>query len=314
MTITNCPICNSILFSYRESINNNDMMDHYSCPLCGKYIMWRGLLSALQKLMDSDKDSIAKISRVIRSMSDNNEKVDVDQNFIEKALALLLPNPKEQADLLICWLGNNVKGPGEYVLVESKTHRSIIGAKSDSGFGLIIHHLIDTGLIISNSPFFVSVTLTFKGWEYYEKLKLGGTSYRKAFMAMKFGDVELDKIVEDTFKQCVEETGFKLRRLNDEPKAGLIDNRLRVEIQSSDFVIADLSHNNNGAYWEAGYAEGLGKEVIYTCEKKKFKRAKTHFDTNHHQTIVWDVNNPKQAGEDLKATIRATLPHLVKIE
>ena len=59
------------------------------------------------------------------------------------------------------------------------------------------------------------------------------------------------------------------------PKAGLIDDRLRVEIRTSRFLIADLTHENAGAYWEAGFAEGLGKPVIYTCEKSKFDTAKT---------------------------------------
>jgi len=110
------------------------------------------------------------------------------------------------------------------------------------------------------------------------------------------------------------QAGFELVKLDDNPKAGLIDDRLRVEIQSSDFIIADLTHDNHGAYWEAGYAEGMGKPVIYTCEKQKFETVKTHFDTNHHLTIVWDQNSPEEAGEALKATIRATLPQLAKLE
>ena len=102
--------------------------------------------------------------------------------------------------------------------------------------------------------------------------------------------------------------------MDDEPRAGLIDDKLRVEIQASDFIIADLTHDNLGAYWEAGYAEGLGKPVIYTCEKEKFETEKTHFDTNHHLTIIWDKDAPESAGENLKATIRATLPQLAKQE
>lgn len=38
----------------------------------------------------------------------------------------------------------------------------------------------------------------------------------------------------------------------------------------------------------------------------------THFDTNHHMAIVWDKENPKESGEQLKATIRATLPALAR--
>jgi len=52
--------------------------------------------------------------------------------------------------------------------------------------------------------------------------------------------------------------------------------------------------------------------VIYTCEQTKFGTTKTHFDTNHHLTIPWDAGKPDEAGNALKATIRATLPHIAK--
>ncbi len=132
-------------------------------------------------------------------------------------------------------------------------------------------------------------------------------------MAMRYGDGQLDKLFEDVLKPAVKQTGFDLFRLIDRPKAGLIDNRLRVEIQTSRFLIADLTHENAGAYWEAGYAEGLGKPVIYTCEKNKFETCKTHFDTNHHLTLQWDANGSTEMVEELKATIRATLPAEAKL-
>jgi nucleoside 2-deoxyribosyltransferase len=62
---------------------------------------------------------------------------------------------------------------------------------------------------------------------------------------------------------------------------------MRVDIQGCRFLIADLTHRNNGAYWEAGYAEGLGKPVIYTCQRSTFAQA-SHFDTNHHLAVYWE--------------------------
>ena len=97
----------------------------------------------------------------------------------------------------------------------------------------------------------------------------------------------LDQLVNDHFRAAVAQTGFELRRLDDEQPAGLIDDRLRVEIQSARFLIADLTHGNRGAYWEAAYAEGLGRPVIYTCQHSKFAET-SHFDTNHHLTVLWD--------------------------
>ena len=156
------------------------------------------------------------------------------------------------------------------------------------------------------------ITLSFAGWRRYEELKRGSASGNIAFMAMEYGDLELDEIIEKYFRPAVSLTGFTLRRLNDQPRAGLIDDRLRVEIRGCRFLIADLSHGNRGAHWEAGYAEGLGKPVIYTCRNNVFDdlnhKHHPHFDTNHHLTVSWDPNSIEIACQELKETIRATMP------
>ena len=158
--------------------------------------------------------------------------------------------------------------------------------------------------------------LTVNGWRRFEELRRGNSAGRVAFMAMPFGDKDLDDLFRVTFVPAVEKTGFKLKRLDENQPAGLIDDRLRVEIRQSRFLISDLTHRNPGAYWEAGYAEGLGKHVIYTCRKDVFDNdsTKPHFDTNHHLTVVWDPSDLNSATTKLKSTIRATLPDEAKLE
>ena len=90
-------------------------------------------------------------------------------------------------------------------------------------------------------------------------------------------------------------------------RAGVIDNIMRTQIRDSAFVIADLTDDNLGAYWEAGYAEGLGKPVIYICEKAKFDEDSTHFDTNHCTTVFWSKDDPDQFCRELIATLRRSL-------
>lgn len=314
-----CPICSSQL---KECVRNPDGRDatRFSCPLCGEFVLSGSLIATLPAKLAKDKDAATKLSHAIRAMQQVNEGAELYTTTLDAILRQSLPRPREQADLLLRWLAENVDGPGETVWVEPATHRSIIGAKTSEGFALILRHLYDVGLITGHlaegigAPGRAQVTPSFDGWEYYEKLRQGGATYRKAFMAMKFGDVDLDHLLEMVLKPNTKQTGFELFRLDDIPRAGLIDDRLRVEIQASDFLVADLTHDNPGAYWEAGYAEGLGKPVIYTCEKEKFELQKTHFDTNHHLTVVWDRAAPAQAGEKLKATIRATFPHLARME
>jgi hypothetical protein len=168
----------------------------------------------------------------------------------------------------------------------------------------------------SDSTQNVTIQLKFSGWEKYYELQSTNADSRLAFMAMKFGKEPLKKLFSSVIKTAVEETGFVIRDLTEEKRAGLIDDKLRVEIRRSKFLIADLTHDNNGAYWEAGYAEGLGMPVIYICERKKFESQKSHFDTNHHLTIQWEKGPKtwKKFAEELKATIRATLPTEAKME
>ncbi|MCH8079800.1 MAG: hypothetical protein IIA06_08495 [Proteobacteria bacterium] len=314
-----CPVCASELKAKQEGPDGRDVTV-FSCPLCGDYIFSGTLVADLPHTLETNKDASTKISHAIRMMQQVKRNPELYSNTVEEILKRPLPKPREQADLFIRWLAENIGGPGETVWVEPTTHRTIMGAKTPEGFALILRHLFDIDLVTGNfseamgAPGRAHATLSFDGWDYYEQLQHGEGEYRKAFMAMKIGVEELNTILEDVFKPAVLQTGFELQLISDAPKAGLIDDRLRVEIQASDFIIADLTHDNLGAYWEAGYAEGLGKPVIYTCEKKKFEEEKTHFDTNHHLTVIWDSDNPQQAGEDLKATVRATLPHLAKQE
>jgi hypothetical protein len=315
--ITKCPVCDADLKSAPERAGMQDAFE-LECPACGSFTMTGTLLGVLPGWRAKDSLASAKLSHALRRAQLRDEAVQLSTYTAKSVLELPLPRPSEQADLMVRWLAEHLPGPGETLWVEPRTHSSIVGASSPKGFGLVVDHLFEVGLLRGtqsktlNEPGRAHATLSMRGWEYYEQLRRGASNQRKAFMAMKYGSPDLDAVVRDVFKPCVEATGFALRRLDDEPRAGLIDDRLRVEIQSSDFLIADLSHDNLGAYWEAGYAEGLGKPVIYTCERSKFDTAKTHFDTNHHLTVIWDALSPADAGVQLKATIRATLPHLAR--
>lgn len=305
-----CPVCRHNLFQSPPNQKGN-YTTQFSCPHCGNFIFSRELLDDLPEMLARDQDAAAKIRHALKQQP-KNRVAEFSTATVEEVLKRPLPRLPEQADLLIRWLAQNVSGPGEELALSFSTHGAIIGSKSLAGFELVLNHLFESGLLSGHWTYPVTATLSFHGWEYYERLAKGGAAYCKAFMAMKFGEPALEKIFSTVFKLAAQKAGFDLFKLDDVPKAGLIDDRLRVEIQASDFLIAGLTHGNLGAYWEAGYAEGLGKPVIYTCERSKFEATKTHFDTNHHLTIKWDTESPATAGENLKATIRATLPHLAK--
>lgn len=71
------------------------------------------------------------------------------------------------------------------------------------------------------------------------------------------------------------------------------------------FIITDLTFNNNGAYYEAGYAKGQGKKVIHTCSKDWFEKNGVHFDVTGLNLILYDSD--KDFAEKLKKRIRETI-------
>lgn len=159
-------------------------------------------------------------------------------------------------------------------------HGSIAGSKTDRGFALILDYLYESELIVGHETKSMvglgqgHYALSVAGWIYRRKLLQDGSKSKKAFMAMQFGDLELNEMLDTVFRPSVLQAGYILNKLDDEPKAGLIDDRMRTNIRTSRFLLADLTHQNPGAYWEAGFAEGLGKPVIYLCNKSNLLRVK----------------------------------------
>lgn len=150
------------------------------------------------------------------------------------------------------------------------------------------------------------VSLTLDGWERYESERRGELSGQDGFLALKFNAPVLDDFVKNVLKPAVTENfGCNLYDMRDVAKAGVIDNIMRVRIRDARFVIADLTHANQGVYWESGFAEGLGKPVIYICEASEFK--KIHFDTNHCTTVKWSKDDPGTFKSEFVATLRRSL-------
>jgi len=116
-------------------------------------------------------------------------------------------------------------------------------------------------------------------------------------------------LLEQYLIPAAKKAGYELgNALASEPTAGNIHARLEVEIRTARFVVAELSHHNNGAYWEAGFARGLGKPVIYMFNKKIGGSVRPpHFDVGSDHYIAWDQDKPQEAADALKGIIRATL-------
>jgi hypothetical protein len=224
-----------------------------------------------------------------------------------------LPTPAQQLDNLILWIGQRQVSPATETEVDVAAVSAWIGALIERDQPAATFEWLtqtrdfDRNLSKHNADGY-NFGLTFAGWQRFDELQRSVTDSRDAFMALKFGDAGVDLAVEACFKPAARRAGFNLRRMTDGQPAGLIDAQMRVAIRTAKFVIADLTLGSHGAYWEAGFAEGLGRPVIYTCRAAEWAEHRSHFDTNHLVTVQWEPTNLAEAERQLVATIRATLP------
>lgn len=318
---TKCPVCEEPECSSPGYVEKDTQ--EFNCKCCGLFRL-SGTANSILLGVFSRKER-AYLSHVAANIglreipyfdSYNVESIMKEAKFF---------SPMEQAEHIILHIGDILKeNPAEYKYIYLKNLKSIAGSNTVKDLHYVIKHLSDEKILQQskfglarpqveevNASLTININLTFLGWQKYDELKRHTPKQRrKAFMAMQFNNDKLQSFLEDHFKPAVKKTGYDLEKLTDNQRAGLIDDQLRVKIRNSRFLIADLSDANNGAYWEAGFAEGIGIPVIYTCEKEVFEdeKRKPHFDTNHHLTVLWDSSNPDESVEKLKATIRATLP------
>lgn len=308
--MTDCPVCEA-----RDiQVNGNGAGDttQFDCPRCGQFWLTGTATVVLPERLGSSALKRSLMSHALRRMGPTEKVIgsaELDSFWSEETL----PTASKQADDLILYAGDKQLAPDRHVKASNQFLSAWVGAaisKVDASQGLhwLLNYLAKTDLLENRedrndgaAPAIV-MRLTMSGWSRYGELKQQRREGRTAFMAMKFGDAALDDLVESIFRPAVARTDFLLRKLTDGQPAGSIDNQIRAAILSGRFVIADLTHANLGAYWEAGFAEGVGLPVIYTCEKSVWDREKTHFDTNHLMTIIWDRAEPRAAGIALTAT------------
>ena len=154
--------------------------------------------------------------------------------------------------------------------------------------------------------------LTTSGWKKYQELMSKGGDQRIAFMALQFSGEPWESVLDDYIKPAVKETGYELVTVGEDKTTVTIDDKIRLNIRLSHFVIVDLSFGNKGAYWEAGYAEALGKPVIYIIDKLIWdddvgRKKAVHFDAEHQSIYPWDENDIEPFLEKLKTVIRVNI-------
>ena len=108
---------------------------------------------------------------------------------------------------------------------------------------------------------------------------------KEAFIAIKFTD---DKERVNAIKSAIRKAGYEPIIMNEVQTNNWIMPEIFAHIKAARFVVADFSIQCDGAYYEAGYAAALNKEVIHLFDKREEKNGtKLHFDISQKSTIIY---------------------------
>lgn len=147
-------------------------------------------------------------------------------------------------------------------------------------------------------------TISAKGWEKISDMEINQKTINQGFIAMSFKTEAT--IISNAFKKAISKCGYSFQRIDEKEHNNQIVPEILFEISRSKFVVVDITYQNYGAYYEAGYAEALGKEVIVCCSKAAFDgENKPHFDIAQKSMIVW--NDENELEERLYRRIEATV-------
>jgi nucleoside 2-deoxyribosyltransferase len=148
-------------------------------------------------------------------------------------------------------------------------------------------------------------SLTVAGWQAYEQLKEINVESKKVFVAMSFAP-ELKYIFDEGIFPACDECGFKAFRADSEEHTQKICDKIIADIKESRFIVSDFTGQKHGVYFEAGFARGVGLEVIWTCKDDEEEKKNLHFDTRQYNHIFW------KDAEDLKKQLIYKIKAVIK--
>lgn len=156
--------------------------------------------------------------------------------------------------------------------------------------------------------------LTSQGWSYVEKLGQVGADTLQVFVAMWFSP-EMQAAYDKGISLAIRDAGYLPLRIDAKEHNNKIDDEIIAEIKLSRFIVADFTAGSTtidggdihlprgGVYYEAGFAKGLGMEVVSCVRADQVE--KVHFDTRQISHVLWDT--PEILRDRLYSRIVATV-------
>lgn len=311
-----CPICGKKSKWIYES--DKQQIISYECSVCGKFKTLEIFL--VPKAYKPEKHYI--LSAIVRELNEFNlpEIIFTMENIEGYLSESQLPSSlAEKFNKILLYIYHHTKVYGKFVGINVDLDYPIAFAVDSVEFNDMLDALVERRLIakltaiepdndltdqLFNSNSLFSVSLTTEGWDAVDKLRAKNPVIgNQCFVAMSFAPT-MNEAWEKGIKLGIEDTGYKPLRVDKEEHNDQITDRIIADIRQSRIMVADFTGQNQGVYYEAGFARGLNKTVISCCHEDDLKNL--HFDTKPINHIVW--KDAADLREKLKNRILATVP------
>ena len=281
-----CPLCEL----EEQDVAFSDGRERLSleCARCGRFKITK-TAGSLAKRQGLGPRLIAWIRDRFDSGVDTPE---INQQSLPN-IAAVLPSygVKDKQLLLLRGLERRNQFPGQALNVSRHLDYPIAWASGEKEFQYLLRSLIDRGLLqrtdgppeLSDS-FAYEMVISPAGWTFLEDHARPSVLSDQAFVAMSFSP-DLKLAWEAGIHPAASKAGYRPYRTDAEPHIERIDAKIITEIKNSRLLIADVTKQRPGVYFEAGYAIGLGLPVFWCVREDDLENV--HFDTRQYNHIVW---------------------------
>ena len=292
---TRCPICQTEASDTLDTRGNTHAI---MCPRCGSFRIAR---SWADRLRDGTQLSTAQAANAAGYLRENPHFLIESESDVGFLRRLRKPSVTERAMKLLSYCAKRFPEIGsvlhlkDFVMYGEGTSYSHDAGTNPSKWDAAallgctwattvkeVHYLISS-VLIETLQFIAADRISPSGWL---ALNEAGTQMDEslAFVAMWF-DETLKTTYTEAIEPAIRAAGYKSERMDFVEHTDPIDDKMMADIRRAKFLVADLTAHRQNVYFEAGFALGLGKQVIWLI-REDAKDDKS-FDIRQYNFIYW---------------------------
>lgn len=326
----NCQFCN-------ETINStliDGIVFEHKCPVCGEYYTY---YNEFETEITFNRNATASYLFYKKELKNRflgtKEQFDkLNEKYPNKHFSLITSeeieafwpqNFSDKVANILIWLDSHTNYPSQTIRINRRNLYSLFFLDQTTDFHEIqrqysfyTHYFNQQSKYVHVAIYdnYFDLWLNPEGYKKLEELHLSNKNNKKVFIAMAFNDNTLK--TREAIRAGIIKAKYDATLIDE-----IIHNKQIVPemfrlIRESRLLVMDITEPNYGAYYEAGYAQGLGKEVIITCSQERFNKKyqtkkekeyerflKPHFDIQQKQILVWkdEEELTKKLSEWIKA-------------